>query len=157
MQHQAAYNLEEFMPREAPQRRLRVAEPKKRASGFRPEILEWTKRLAAAAFFLALILSVLNARTSSMELTDQINSAKAQLTSLQSEYAYLTNEAEMKMNSSDVESYAKSLGLYAPEQSQIIYVEREEDDSITIPKTGLEQTIDKAAMGAMSLMEYLER
>ena len=157
MQAQTAYDLEQFMPRE-PRRRenLRVAEPQKRRGVLSREHLKLLRWLVVTAIFLALIVRVLQARTTSMGLTDQINSKKSELSSLQSEYAYLTNAAEMKLNSSDVEKSAQALGLYEPEQSQITYVDRSEEDTIVLPKNTLEQTLDKVATGAMSIMEYLE-
>ena len=157
MQPQAAYDLEQFMPHEPRQRqRLRVAEPSRKRGVFRREYLVIVQTLVLVIVFLALIGSVLNARTASMELTDQINTAKTDLATLQNEYTYLTNAAEMQLNSSDVERSAQALGLYEPEQSQITYVERKEEGTIVLPKSNLEQTPHKVATGAMSIMEYLE-
>ena len=114
------------------------------------------KYIVVGAVVLALIASALEARITSMELTDQINTAKDQLSALQSEYAYLTNEAEMKLNSSDIENAAQGLGLYEPEQSQITYVERDEEDTIVLPKNNLERTLEQVTTGALSIMEYLK-
>lgn len=157
MQQQAAYDLNEFMPHKPRQRGLRVAKPVKKRERLRREWLKIVRIVMVAAVFVALIASVLQAQITSMELTDQINTEKDNLATLQNEYAYLTNEAEMKLNSSDVVSYAQQLGLYEPEQSQITYVNRDADESITLPKTGFEQTLNQVAMGAMSIMEYLEQ
>lgn len=158
MQQQQAYDLETFMPREAreKQQRLRVAEPRQKKPLLRRGHLVWLKAVAVSAVFLALLGSALNARITSMELTDQINTAKDELSELQSEYAYLTNAAEMKLNSSDIESAAQGLGLYEPEQSQITYVERDEEDTIVLPRNTLERTLDQVTTGALSIMEYLK-
>ena len=101
MQQQQAYDFETFMPREERERtqRLRVAEPREKKPLLKRRNLSWVKYIVVGAVVLALIASALEARITSMELTDQINTAKDQLSALQSEYAYLTNEAEMKLNS----------------------------------------------------------
>lgn len=158
MQQQQAYDFETFMPREERERtqRLRVAEPREKKPLLKRRNLSWVKYIVVGAVVLALIASALEARITSMKLTDQINTAKDQLSALQSEYAYLTNEAEMKLNSSDIENAAQGLGLYEPEQSQITYVERDEEDTIVLPKNNLERTLEQVTTGALSIMEYLK-
>ena len=89
------------------------------------------------------------------ELTGDIQTQQQQLVELQSEYAYLSNEMEMKANITQVEQYAQDqLGLVKLDQSQIIYVSGKAENSVTRTKTGFGRFADELSSGLLSIMSY---
>lgn len=150
----AAYNLEDFAARE-PRERLRVAEKTKKR-GLARINLKIVKIVAFASIFVALVCSVLDSQRTVTELTAKIAKGESALFDLQSEYAYLNNEMEMRTSLKNVEQYAQSqLGLVKLDQSQITYVERKNDEVIVLPETNLQKLMTTVTTEALSFMEYL--
>ena len=153
-QEVAAYNLEDFAARE-PRERLRVAEKTKKR-GFARINLNTVKIVAFASIFVALVCSVLDSQRTVTELTAKIAQGENALFDLQSEYAYLNNEMEMRTSLKNVEQYAQAqLGLVKLDKSQITYVERKNDEVIVRPETNLQKLMTTVTTEALSFMEYL--
>ncbi len=153
-QEVAAYNLEDFAARE-PRERLRVAEKTKKR-GLARINLNTVKIVAFASIFVALVCSVLDSQRTVTELTAKIAQGENALFDLQSEYAYLNNEMEMRTSLKNVEQYAQAqLGLVKLDKSQITYVERKNDEVIVRPETNLQKLMTTVTTEALSFMEYL--
>lgn len=152
----AAYDLETFAPRSRRERQpLRVVKNKKRRRVLGID-LRVVKIVALTSVFLALVASVLYSHTTATELAGQVKVQQDALVELESEYAYLNNELDMKSNISTVEEYATSqLGLVKMDRSQVTYVYGGEENTITRTKTGFGRIADQVQKGILSAMEYL--
>lgn len=153
-----AYNLSDFAPRPERERQaLRVAPTDNRpAKLFGRLDVRWVKAVALASVMLALVCSVLFSQTRATELTASIASRQSDLTSLKSEYTYLSNEMEMKTNLKTVELYAtQKLGLVQMDKSQITYVTSDDANRIERHEKGLAQAAREISGGVLSFMEYL--
>lgn len=157
MQSAAVYDLNTFAPREARQRReLKVVKNPKSKKSLSWQRLRWIKAVALAAFFLALVCSLLYSQAKVTELGAAIDSQLSVLEDLNSDYDYLTSQMEMKTNMKSVEEYATSkLGLVALDRSQITYVDGNDENSIVRYKTGLGQLATDVSQGILSFMEYI--
>ncbi len=149
------YDLDVFAPRQQRQRQpLKVVKSEQKKKLGR---INWrsVSVMALAALALALIVAILMSQTTVTELTGSIQDQQANLVELQSEYAYLNNELEMKSNVSEVEEYAETqLGLVKLDKSQVSYVSGGETDTVTRNKTGFGRIADGFSKGLLSVMEY---
>lgn len=154
---QPAYNLADFAPRTAPQRRLRVAPPApQRRARARAQVLRRVRLAAAVTVMLALICSVIYSQAQLTELGGQIADAQQQLADAQSEYTYYNNEMTMRHSMDSVSAYASSeLGLVKMDKSQITYINTGSDNRIRRDENALEKLLDDTAAGAMDIMEYI--
>ena len=89
----------------------------------------------AAALLLGLIFSVVHSQARITELNGQINDTRTDLTAAQSEYDYLsTKMSDITIDASLQDVAEGQLGLVKAEQSQITYIQLEEQS--VIEKTG---------------------
>ena len=89
----------------------------------------------AAALLLGLIFSVVHSQARITELNGQINDTRTDLTAAQSEYDYLSTKMSDITSRASLQDVAEGqLGLVKAEQSQITYIQLEEQS--VIEKTG---------------------
>ena len=89
----------------------------------------------AAALLLGLIFSVVYSHAKLTELSGQINEANTQLAAAQSEYDYLSTKMSDITSRASLQDVAEGqLGLVKADQSQITYIQLEEQS--VIEKTG---------------------
>lgn len=89
----------------------------------------------AAAMLLGLIFSVVHSQARITELNGQINDTRTGLTAAQSEYDYLSTKMSDITSRASLQDVAEGqLGLVKADQSQITYIQLEEQS--VIEKTG---------------------
>lgn len=89
----------------------------------------------AAALLLGLIFSVVHSQARITELNGQINDTRTGLTAAQSEYDYLSTKMSDITSRASLQDVAEGqLGLVKTDQSQITYIQLEEQS--VIEKTG---------------------
>ena len=89
----------------------------------------------AAALLLGLIFSVVHSQARMTELNGQINDTRTGLTAAQSEYDYLSTKMSDITSRASLQDVAEGqLGLVKADQSQITYIQLEEQS--VIEKTG---------------------
>ena len=89
----------------------------------------------AAALLLGLIFSVVHSQARTTELNGQINDTRTDLTAAQSEYDYLSTKMSDITSRASLQDVAEGqLGLVKADQSQITYIQLEEQS--VIEKTG---------------------
>lgn len=89
----------------------------------------------AAALLLGLIFSVVHRQARITELNGQINDTRTDLTAAQSEYDYLSTKMSDITSRASLQDVAEGqLGLVKADQSQITYIQLEEQS--VIEKTG---------------------
>ena len=89
----------------------------------------------AAALLLGLIFSVVHSQARITELNGQINDTRTDLTAAQSEYDYLSTKMRDITSRASLQDVAEGqLGLVKADQSQITYIQLEEQSGIE--KTG---------------------
>ena len=89
----------------------------------------------AAALLLGLIFSVVHSQARITELNGQINDTRTGLTAAQSEYDYLSTKMSDITSRASLQDVAEGqLGLVKADQSQITYIQLEEQS--VIDKTG---------------------
>ena len=89
----------------------------------------------AAALLLGLIFSVVHSQARITELNGQINDTRTGLTAAQSEYDYLSTKMSYITSRASLQDVAEGqLGLVKADQSQITYIQLEEQS--VIEKTG---------------------
>ena len=92
-------------------------------------------RQFAAALLLGLIFSVVHSQARITELNGQINDTRTDLTAAQSEYDYLSTKMSDITSRASLQDVAEGqLGLVKADQSQITYIQLEEQS--VIEKTG---------------------
>ena len=147
---QAAYDYNAVRRRKAPQTQrkadLRVAKGGKRRLSPLQAAVHNAMHLVAAALLVGFAISLLWSESKLVELNDQIQDAKAQLVSEQSQYTYYNSTLNSKTNITSVEETAGRLGLMKIDQSQITYIRLGESDT-------LERTQSCAAVDRL----YLQR
>ena len=89
----------------------------------------------AAALLLGLIFSVVHSQARITELNGQINDTRTDLTAAQSDYAFLSTKMSDITSRASLQDVAEGqLGLVKADQSQITYIQLEEQS--VIEKTG---------------------
>ena len=135
---QAAYDYNAVRRRKAPQTQrtadLRVAKGGKRR----------LSPLQAAVHNAMHLVAV--------ELNDQIQDAKAQLVSEQSQYTYYNSTLNSKTNITSVEETAGRLGLMKIDQSQITYIRLGESDTLERTQSAVRQWTDFIYNGAVNIL-----
>lgn len=87
--------------------------------------------VVAAALVLGLIFSVVHSQARITKLNGEINEARTNLTAAQSEYDYLTTKISNITSRASLEDVAEGqLGLVKADQSQITYIQLEEESVI---------------------------
>lgn len=153
----AAYDLSiyERSAQRPARERLRVEKTDKRVQLRR--IWQRAQLVVLLTVTVALIISVLVARSTLTELSMQIGDQQDTLVELQSEYDYLNNQMEMQTNLTQVENYARTeLGLVKMDKSQITYVAGDEPSRVVRKATGFQQILENITGGFLSFMEYLD-
>ena len=112
---QAAYDYNTARRRKVPQTQrktaLRVEKGGKRRLSPLQAALRNAMHLVAAALLTGFAISLLMSEAQLVELNDQIQDAKAQLVSAQSQYTYYNSTLNSKTNITSVEEAASRLGL----------------------------------------------
>ena len=123
---QAAYDMNAVRRRRAPQTQknvpLRVEKGGKRRLTPFQAAMQHAIQLISVALMVGFAVSLLWSEAQLVELNDQIQDAKAQLVSEQSQYTYYNSALNSKTNITSVEEAASRLGLMKIDQSQITYI-----------------------------------
>ena len=139
---QAAYDYNAVRRRKAPQTQrkadLRVAKGGKRRLSPLQAAVHNAMHLVAAALLVG--------------LNDQIQDAKAQLVSEQSQYTYYNSTLNSKTNITSVEETAGRLGLMKIDQSQITYIRLGESDTLERTQSAVRQWTDFIYNGAVNIL-----
>ena len=147
---QAAYDYNAVRRRKAPQTQrkadLRVAKGGKRRLSPLQAAVHNAMHLVAAALLVGFAISLLG------ELNDQIQDAKAQLVSEQSQYTYYNSTLNSKTNITSVEETAGRLGLMKIDQSQITYIRLGESDTLERTQSAVRQWTDFIYNGAVNIL-----
>ena len=145
---QAAYDYNAVRRRKAPQTQrkadLRVAKGGKRRLSPLQAAVHNAMHLVAAALLVGFAISLLWSESKLVELNDQIQDAKAQLVSEQSQYTYY--------NITSVEETAGRLGLMKIDQSQITYIRLGESDTLERTQSAVRQWTDFIYNGAVNIL-----
>lgn len=153
---QAAYNYNAVRRRKAPQTQrkadLRVAKGGKRRLSPLQAAVHNAMHLVAAALLVGFAISLLWSESKLVELNDQIQDAKAQLVSEQSQYTYYNSTLNSKTNITSVEEVAGRLGLMKMDQSQLTYIRLDSDSVLVRRESAVHQWTDFLHDGAMTIL-----
>ena len=114
--------------------------------------LPLTLGIVAAALLVGFAISLLWSESKLVELNDQIQDAKAQLVSEQSQYTYYNSTLNSKTNITSVEETAGRLGLMKIDQSQITYIRLGESDTLERTQSAVRQWTDFIYNGAVNIL-----
>ena len=158
---QAAYDYNTARRRKVPQTQrktaLRVEKGGKRRLSPLQAALRNAMHLVAAALLTGFAISLLMSEAQLVELNDQIQDAKAQLVSAQSQYTYYNSTLNSKTNITSVEETATRLGLMKIDQSQITYIRLDEGSVLVRKESAVRQWTDLLHDGAMMVMGRVNR
>ena len=154
---QAAYDYNTAVRRrKAPQPQhkanLRVEKGGKNRLSPRQAAARHAMHLVAVALLVGFAISLLWSESRLVELNDQIQDAKAQLVSEQSQYTYYNSTLNSKTNITSVEEAAGRLGLMKIDQSQITYIRLGESDSLERTQSAVRQWTDFIYNGAVNIL-----
>ena len=154
---QAAYDYNSAVRRRKapqPQRKanLRVEKGGKERLSPRQAAARHLMHLVAVALLVGFAISLLWSESRLVELNDQIQDAKAQLVSEQSQYTYYNSTLNSKTNITSVEEAAGRLGLMKIDQSQITYIRLGESDSLERTQSAVRQWTDFIYNGAVNIL-----
>ena len=137
-----------------PQRKanLRVEKGGKERLSPRQAAARHMMHLVAVALLVGFAISLLWSESKLVELNDQIQDAKAQLVSEQSQYTYYNSTLNSKTNITSVEEAAGRLGLMKIDQSQITYIRLGESDSLERTQSAVRQWTDFIYNGAVNIL-----
>ena len=153
---QPAYDRNAARRRRAPQPQrkanLRVAKGGKRRLNPLQAAVHNAMNLVAAALLVGFAISLLWSEAQLVELNDQIQDAKAQLVSEQSQYTYYNSALNSKTNITSVEEAASRLGLMKIDQSQITYIRLDAGSVLVRKESAVHQWTDFLHDGAMTII-----
>ena len=153
---QAAYDYNTARRRKVPQTQrktaLRVEKGGKRHLSPLQAALRNAMHLVAAALLTGFAISLLMSEAQLVELNDQIQDAKAQLVSVQSQYTYYNSALNNRTNITSVEETASRLGLMKIDQSQITYIRLDEGSVLVRKASAVRQWSDLLHDGAMTIL-----
>ena len=154
---QAAYDYNAVRRRKAPQTQrkaapLRVEQGGKRRLNPLQAALQNGMRLVAAALLVGFAISLLWSEAQLVELNDQIQDAKAQLVSAQSQYTYYNSTLNSKTNITSVEEAASRLGLMKIDPSQITYIRLNESGALERQQSPVRQWTSFIYNGAVTIL-----
>ena len=137
-----------------PQRKanLRVAKGGKRRLNPLQAAVHNAMNLVAAALLVGFAISLLWSEAQLVELNSQIQSAKAELVSEQSQYTYYNSALNSRTNITSVEETATRLGLMKIDQSQITYIRLDEGSVLVRKASAVRQWSDLLHDGAMTIL-----
>ena len=153
---QAAYDMTEVRRRRAPQAQPKV--PLRVEKGGKPRLnpvraaMQHALQLVGAALLVGFAVSLLWSEAQLVELNSQIQSAKAELVSEQSQYTYYNSTLNSKTNITSVEETAGRLGLMKIDQSQITYIRLGESDTLERTQSAVRQWTDFIYNGAVNIL-----
>ena len=151
---QPAYDRNAARRRRAPQPQrkanLRVAKGGKRRLSPLQAAVHNAMHLVAAALLVGFAISLLWSESKLVELNDQIQDAKAQLVSEQSQYTYYNSTLNSKTNITSVEETAGR--LMKIDQSQITYIRLGESDTLERTQSAVRQWTDFIYNGAVNIL-----
>ena len=153
---QAAYDMNAVRRRRAPQTQknvpLRVEKGGKRRLTPFQAAMQHALQLVGAALLVGFAVSLLWSEAQLVELNSQIQSAKAELVSEQSQYTYYNSALNSKTNITSVEEAASRLGLMKIDQSQITYIRLDEGSVLVRKASAVRQWSDLLHDGAMTIL-----
>ena len=153
---QPAYDRNAVRRRRAPQPQrkanLRVAKGGKRRLNPLQAAVHNAMNLVAAALRVGFAISLLWSEAQLVELNSQIQSAKAELVSEQSQYTYYNSALNSRTNITSVEETATRLGLMKIDQSQITYIRLDEGSVLVRKASAVRQWSDLLHDGAMTIL-----
>ena len=153
---QVAYDYNTARRRKVPQTQrktaLRVEKGGKRRLSPLQAALRNAMHLVAAALLTGFAISLLMSEAQLVELNDQIQDAKAQLVSAQSQYTYYNSTLNSKTNITSVEEVAGRLGLMKMDQSQLTYIRLDSDSVLVRRESAVHQWTDFLHDGAMTIL-----
>ena len=153
---QAAYDYNTARRRKVPQTQrktaLRVEKGGKRRLSPLQAALRNAMHLVAAALLTGFAISLLMSESKLVELNDQIQDAKAQLVSEQSQYTYYNSTLNSKTNIASVEETAGRLGLMKVDPSQITYIRLGESGALVRRESTVRQWTDFLYTGAVNIL-----
>lgn len=157
---QAAYDMNAVRRRKAPQTRknvpLRVEKGGKRRLTPFQAAMQHAIQLISVALMVGFAVSLLWSEAQLVELNDQIQDAKAQLVSEQSQYTYYNSALNSKTNITSVEEAASRLGLMKIDQSQITYIRLGESDTLERTQSAVRQWTDFIYNGAVTILGTIQ-
>ena len=145
---QAAYDMNAVRRRRAPQTRKNV--PLRVEKGGKRRLTPFQAAMQHAIQLISVALRV--GFAVSLELNDQIQDAKAQLVSEQSQYTYYNSALNSKTNITSVEEAASRLGLMKIDQSQITYIRLDAGSVLVRKESAVHQWTDFLHDGAMTII-----
>ena len=153
---QAAYDMTEVRRRRAPQAQpkvpLRVEKGgKKRLNPVRAA-MQHALQLLSAALLVGFAVSLLWSESQLVELNSQIQNAKADLVSAQSQYTYYNSTLNSKTNITSVEEAASRLGLMKIDPSQITYIRLNESGALERQQSPVRQWTSFIYNGAVTIL-----
>ena len=153
---QPAYDRNAVRRRRAPQPQrkanLRVAKGGKRRLTPLQAAVHNAMNLVAAALLVGFAISLLWSEAQLVELNSQIQSAKAELVSEQSQYTYYNSALNSRTNITSVEETATRLGLMKIDQSQITYIRLDEGSVLVRKASAVRQWSDLLHDGALPIL-----
>ena len=153
---QAAYDYNTARRRKVPQTQrktaLRVEKGGKRRLSPLQAALRNAMHLVAAALLTGFAISLLMSEAQLVEVNDQIQKAKAELVSEQSQYTYYNSVLNSKTNITSVEEVAGRLGLMKMDQSQLTYIRLDSDSVLVRRESAVHQWTDFLHDGAMTIL-----
>ena len=158
---QAAYDMNAVRRRRAPQTQknvpLRVEKGGKRRLTPFQAAMQHAIQLISVALMVGFAVSLLWSEAQLVELNDQIQDAKAQLVSEQSQYTYYNSALNSKTNITSVEEAASRLGLMKIDQSQITYIRLDAGSVLVRKESAVRQWTDLLHDGAMTILGAANR
>ena len=154
---QAAYDYNSAVRRRKapqPQRKanLRVEKGGKERLSPRQAAARHMRHLVAVAVLVGFAISLLWSESRLVELNDQIQDAKAQLVSEQSQYTYYNSTLNSKTNITSVEEAASRLGLMKIDPSQITYIRLNESGALERQQSPVRQWTSFIYNGAVTIL-----
>lgn len=156
-----AYDGNAARRRKAPQTQrknapLRVEKGGKKRLSPVQELMHNAAHLVEVALLAGLAISLLWSEAQLVELNDQIQDAKAQLISEQSQYTYYNSTLNSQTNITNVEETAGRLGLMKIDQSQITYIRLNESDRLVRTGSTVQQWTDILYSSMASILDRLQ-
>lgn len=154
---QPAYDMSsEVRRRKAPQTQRKVAlrvekGGKRRLSPFQAA-MQHTLQLISMALLAGFAVSLLWSEAQLVEVNDQIQKAKAELVSEQSQYTYYNSVLNSKTNITSVEEAASRLGLMKIDPSQITYIRLNESGALERQQSPVRQWTSFIYNGAVTIL-----
>ncbi len=156
---QAAYKHDEARaaqrrraPRQQRPAQLRVEKGGKRRLSPLQAMMHNAVHLVAVALLTAMSVSLLLSETQLVELNSQLQKAKSELTSVQSQYTYYCSTLNSRTNITSVEETASRLGLMKIDQSQITYIRLDESDVLVRKQSGVKQWTSLLYSGVVNVL-----